>query len=543
MRSPAAALAWLIAWRHRWGIAALGLYLAILAGMRIFALGPDRRVAFGDDWQLAVVVIVPLAATFTYLLAVFSFGFTGDLTGRASMFPAWMLTLPMTSRALAGWPVLYGAATMGALWGATRLLGVWPAGVDVPRGWPGLFAAVVLAWTQALTWMSYRWRGARIMWTILLLVSIDVVVFSALELRASEGTMVILLVPLLALAYGVACRAVRNARRGQGLDRSSLAGDRDGASEATSRSDPPFASPAAAQAWVAWRAWGRALPGWVAVVLPAELALLVPFRDAPVLVWETVIGVLLTPSLLAVFVAANARRRDASRSPGLTPFLATRPLTGASLAGVELRVALRSTLVSWLLIGLTLPLALGLCGGGATVVEGAQRVAEAIGTPRAVGLGVLGLVAFVAATWRRLVQGLCLGMTGRAWLVKGSVFATLVLVTALTTGLYWGMRRPAAIARLWNALPSILVALVLAKTLAAGWIAIRLHESRRLGDRALVLGAAGWSAAVLALYGLLVWLVPTILFPRFLLALVAILAVPGLRIAATPLALAWNRHR
>jgi hypothetical protein len=40
-----------------------------------------------------------------------------------------------------------------------------------------------------------------------------------------------------------------------------------------------------------------------------------------------------------------------------------------------------------------------------------------------------------------------------------------------------------------------------------------------------------------------VWLLPTILFPRHVLALVAILAVPLTRLAAAPLAVDWNRHR
>ena len=48
---------------------------------------------------------------------------------------------------------------------------------------------------------------------------------------------------------------------------------------------------------------------------------------------------------------------------------------------------------------------------------------------------------------------------------------------------------------------------------------------------------------MLALYGLLVWLVDTPLIPRYFLALVAILAIPLARLSAAPLALAWNRHR
>jgi hypothetical protein len=78
---------------------------------------------------------------------------------------------------------------------------------------------------------------------------------------------------------------------------------------------------------------------------------------------------------------------------------------------------------------------------------------------------------------------------------------------------------------------------------AAAWIATRLDRSRLLGDRALVLGAACWCVAVLALYGVLVWFFSTPFIARSALALIAILAVPLARISAAPLALAWNRHR
>ena len=68
-----------------------------------------QRVDFDDDESFAFVVVVPLTATFLYFLAVFSFGLSGDLAARQSMYPARMFTLPVTTAALAGWPMLYGA--------------------------------------------------------------------------------------------------------------------------------------------------------------------------------------------------------------------------------------------------------------------------------------------------------------------------------------------------------------------------------------------------------------------------------------------------
>jgi len=61
--------------------------------------------------------------------------------------------------------------------------------------------------------------------------------------------------------------------------------------------------------------------------------------------------------------------------------------------------------------------------------------------------------------------------------------------------------------------------------------------------RTLIAGAISWDAAVIALYALLAWLLPTLLFRTYFLALVAMLAVPLARVAAAPLALDWNRHR
>jgi hypothetical protein len=96
---------------------------------------------------------------------------------------------------------------------------------------------------------------------------------------------------------------------------------------------------------------------------------------------------------------------------------------------------------------------------------------------------------------------------------------------------------------LWDALPWVAAVLVGVKISVAVWIAIRLHANGLLSDRTLIIGAVCWDVIVFALYSLLLWLVPAFIFRSYFLALVAILAVPLARLAAAPLALAWNRHR
>src|SRR5437667_3432168 len=172
MRSPALAIGWEFRRRHRWGLIAVAGYLFVVATIRFLILEP-REPVLVDSVRFAAVVSVPLTTTFVYLLAVFSFGFAGDLAARQSMYPARMFTLPVTNAALVGWPMLYGTAAMAILWLATRLFGAWPAGVEVPWIWPAVLAASLLAWTQALTWMAYPLPGLRVVVAVLWLAMID----------------------------------------------------------------------------------------------------------------------------------------------------------------------------------------------------------------------------------------------------------------------------------------------------------------------------------------------------------------------------------
>src|SRR5438874_1490596 len=105
MRTAAAAIAWEFRHRHRWGLMALVVYMLLLAAIKLLVL--RQPVEFADDETFAAILIVPLTATFIYFLAVFTFGLSGDIAGRQSIYPARMFTLPVSTTALAGWPMFY----------------------------------------------------------------------------------------------------------------------------------------------------------------------------------------------------------------------------------------------------------------------------------------------------------------------------------------------------------------------------------------------------------------------------------------------------
>jgi hypothetical protein len=233
----------------------------------------------------------------------------------------------------------------------------------------------------------------------------------------------------------------------------------------------------------------------------------------------------------------------ARQSSGVTPFMATRPLTSPALIAAKLKMAFWSTLVAWLLVLAVIPLALALSGAWPLVSERASRGIEVVGTLRAIVVVLLVLSGLIASTWKQLVQALCIGLTGRDWIIRGSVLIALLLLVAAGPLVDWIITDKNGQTAFFNALPLIPLVLACIKMSAAAWIVVRLYDSRLFSDRALVIGAACWLAAVTALYGFLVWFVSTPLMPRYFLGAVAILLVPLGRLSAAPLALAWNRHR
>lgn len=538
----ALAIAWEFRRRHRWGLLVLIGYLLVLAVIKLLILKPGQPVKFDDDKSFALVVIVPLSSTFMYFLAVFSFGISGDVAARQSVYPARLFTLPVTTAALVGWPMLYGTAAMSILWLAMRLLAIWPSDVDVPILWPALLAASLLAWTQALTWTPYALPGLRVIVTVLWLASIDAVVMLALQYKASEPLMLAILAPHIPLAYFAAYFAVARARRGDIPDWRGMfawAG-----SLVLPFRRKHFASPTSAQVWFEWRRHGRSLPLSVAILLPFELALLFPFSKTPALVIETLFAVLMTPPFMAAFAAATVSKSNpqASDSYDLAPLIATRPLSSASLIAAKLKAAIWSTLAAWLLVLVAIPVALKLSGTSEVVIEKGRRLIELFGTPRAVAIVLLGFAALLATTWKQLVKSLYIGMSGREWLVKASVLVALSFLAIVVPFGHSIVTNRAVIATLWTALPWTAAVLVCFKLFAAAWIAARLRDNRLFSDRALVIGAACWAGLVIALYGLFAWLFPALVFRRYFLALVAILAIPLARLSAAPLALDSNRH-
>ena len=426
------------------------------------------------------------------------------------------------------------------------MIALLPVQAPVPLIWPGFFAAAFVAWLQVVSWMPYGLPGLRLIAAVLLLTMIDAVVVVAIELQVRESVMVAIMAPQIPLAYLAARYAVGRARRGDTPDWGRVFARLGRIADLIPRRRGPFPSATRAQAWFEWRQHGRSLPGWVAILVPFEVLFLYVLRDQPPAL--TVVGLvvmLLTPPFLAAFVAVTVGRSsaDAGSAYGLAPFVATRPLSTRALVAIKLHMALVSTLFAWLLVLIAISLGLTMSGSWPVVIDKARGLADFCGPPRAIAIALLGVLALLATTWKQLVQGLAIGLTGREGLIKSSVLGRLgsLVVTGLV--IYEFNLNPDFRVFLWHSVTWLPLVPALVKVGAAAWTAGRLHRDRLIGDRALVAAAAAWVAAVLSVYGVLRWIFDTPHFAQSFLLGLAILAVPVVRPAAVLLALASNRHR
>lgn len=533
-----AAFLWEFRRRHQLGLIALGAYLLVFSVIKFLVLGPAYPLRLDPPNGMAAFVFVPATFTFFYFIGVFTYGLSGDLAARQSIFPARLFALPVTSAALAGWPMLYGSIAGASLYLFfaiyMRLAG---ASYLLPLVWPPLFVAAYFAWTQALMWMPYGFTGMRVIVAVAWLFVFDIIVLVAFENNASETLMVALVAPHLPIAYLVAWFAVARARRGVVPDWQRLFAARLDALSALTRRRTAFASPAQAQAWFERRRHGRSLPWMVALALPFELWLLfIPGNETNItIVVTTLIVALLTPPFLAFFAAAMV-------SPQ-TPFMITRPLTTIELAAAKLKATWWSAVTAWVVALVIVPIAVVWSQSWPTISDPVLRSIRYVGTAHAVAIAALVLLALLLTTWRQLIQSLCIGSTGRPWVIKSTVLIALVSVILLFPAYRVLTRNAAVQTALWYAFPWILMMLVAIKCSMAAWIGVRLHNRGLLSDRGVMVGAVSWLATVAIAYVALTLFVASPAIPRYLIASIVILSVPLVRLSALPLAVAWSRHQ
>src|SRR5712692_10551727 len=137
------AIAWVLWREHRWTLLAIVGYL--LVAVIVSAVVP-AHVSPGVAPVIFGPMTVPMVGVLLCFLGAFSYGLDPqDVVARQSCFPPRLFTLPVRTRALAGWPMLYGAVAVASLWLITAglILPPWLKLLDEPAPplwWPALLA-------------------------------------------------------------------------------------------------------------------------------------------------------------------------------------------------------------------------------------------------------------------------------------------------------------------------------------------------------------------------------------------------------------------
>ncbi len=540
MHTPAAAIARQLATRHwRGGVAAIATLLGTVAAAP------------------AIVTLLPLhyalLVSFLPLIGVFGFFmnallFVDDVGSLSSGYPRRMFSLPVPSRTLVIWPMLYGSAAVAVLWVAAAWLVYRPWDSRVPVLLPALGLAALMAWFQAISWSPLHPSWLRIPAAV---VTIGVCAGIAPGLQwmgsVSDRTIAALLSVASLAAYPVALAGVASARRG---DSWRAWPERLKLWRAAARPDRrPFRSAFEAQLWYEWRCHGLVLPvavaGILLILLPTVSVSERAFRQGAVarfLLIGLSLSVIVATTAPGAVVARLApfwawRRRD-------IPIVVTRPMTSGGVVAAKFGMAAASVLLAWAvtLIGLATLI----------VVEGrAEEVAELWGAWRvrypgwrAVPVVTLGAVSGLALTWRQLTDFVPSALTGRAWIGNLAAAPMVIFGLLIAPVMIWSLTPAGDLPRLLAALPFVVAFVSLLKVLIASWAFREAIRRGLIGARALSGIMALWLVLVASAVGLAALTLPAWLAAETRVAAMVGIAsfVPLARFALAPLALDWNRH-
>jgi len=489
-----------------------------------------------------------------------------DWTG----FPYRLFALPVRSFVLAAVPTILGVLTVEAVFAAWVGLGIAPA-ESAFGWWLAVLIGVSMIFYQTVLWVLAGHRTLRIL--ALALIGTGFVGVGCLPHLNRIEPSPWLSIPVLsglALALGLLAfltgwLGVARQRSGGGARRNAIQACFHRAVDRLPRRRREFRSPAEAQFWAEWRRGGWLLPACVGAVLVVVIAPLSwALRHHSInTVW--ILGwTLLLPVLLAVPVGKGFSKPDVwSQSLSLPVWMAIRPLAAGDFVVAKLKVAALSAAIAWLLVTLFLALWLPLWANldAFGMVRVGYWMAFSHSTLPQYGMAAAGLFAGALLTWRGLVDGLWLGLSGRRdWFVGSAVTVGVVVVLTLL-GLALLLEHDEAVRSWYRAMANAPITLLewLAALAIVGrvWLAartwrrvspsrVRTYLALWLGGSAVLAGGAMllWAGGALGLYLMSAAdLLPLDLERlRNLLLLLVLLIIPLARLGIAPTSLARNRH-
>jgi hypothetical protein len=231
----------------------------------------------------------------------------------------------------------------------------------------------------------------------------------------------------------------------------------------------------------------------------------------------------------------------------LPTFAATRPVSGGQLMNAKMKAAACSTLLAWAALLLIAPLCIYLYGDTWHWHDIWRNLGIIYSPLCRVLVPTFMLIAAILLTWSLMVGRMWLGFSGRPWFYYSLVIVGMCAFFALLGLATWWQDHPHqrgnGFVELLPWLPWILAAGVTTKIWCAVVCSQKILRARMISHRNMFTFVCAWLVAA-ACFVLFAWMLSrSVEWLRDTLVLSGLFLIPAVRLAATPLAIAWNRHR
>jgi hypothetical protein len=425
MRPPITALTWEIWHRGRRSIRlVLGcVFLCAFVNLVIldrFYTTEASRAPFSPFFGLLMVV------SFLLLMGIFNyteFNSTKEWNG----FPYRLFVLPLRTWQLVTLPMFLSVAAVELVYFAWIKL-VWTHEQIVAPGWFAVVFGAYVVFYQTVLWSLAGFRITRII--ALGLGGVSSIAVACLPMFAfqvsspwlSEKRLTAMVTGMALVAFMIAWASVARQRCGGGRRRSWIKTLVNRIIGMLPRRTKNFPSRTAALFWFEWRRSGFLLPACTAFILvviigPASGA----FRHDSQFTADTLLKTLCVPIVLGFAIGKGFIKPEFwSTNLSFPAFLAVKPLPPGEFVICKMKVAAASVAVTWLLVVGFITLWLTLWAN-TTFLK--QLVAEfRIFYPHSWSIiTILYLAGFMVLTWRCMVSGLWVGLSGSRLYYVGSL--------------------------------------------------------------------------------------------------------------------------
>ncbi len=568
MRSPTAALIWEIRTEKSW-LVRLVIALVLFGWLFNVLFGGTFRAT--DDGREQLLTLNSLLACGSIFLVFGIFNYTEfNPQKQWTGFPYHLFALPMRTSRLVALPMIAGVGVAELTYLAWVKL-VFVHDELVRPEWFAVLIGGYLVFFQTILWTL---AGAKILRIVVLslvgtsLVGVACVPFLPKlpsDWWLSEPMLIGALAALALLAYLIAWNVVSRQRTGGGVRENWLKKQTELILDFLPRRRSAFRSSASAQFWFEWRRSGFLLPGAVAAMLVLVVGPLSwHLRNEAFIVLWILPQMLAMPVVLAAAMSKGFSKPDFwSANLALPSYIATRPIATGELVVAKLKAAALSAALTWVLVFaflcLWLPFwakvdQLSMLRIGFWMVYGHSVYPQYV-------IAALILTACMLLTWKFLVNGFCVGLSGNRRLFIGSaaayclagtlgIIAFALLLNHDQAFMAWVRHDPDQLLR---AFEWIIAVAVIGKVWLASfsWRRISWRRTRQylvlwFGATLLLITLAEllWAdgCLTLSLMSLLDILPLDPYRLEYLLILIGLLTIPLARLALAPSALRRNRH-